>query len=549
MFDTDQLCTWLRAGIATVTVDTPAASEPALVDQIVVDLHKRYRTILQWDCGHQFLTVTPVIQRNVITKIDKTITNGVKVEAHPIVTFIKHLESLIQESLSDEETNPTLIIAKDFLEFIGKLDSRRDWIRLAQDLFFDLKRSPHRLILIHQGLNIPHYFKDLVWEMSNQLPNSSEVEQIKQHKLTTLGANARENNVSFEMSLCDQQLGHLTRALQGMTPEGIEDILQVAAISHRGINQRAIDQILEIKKQHLAAKGVTFAPPPDVPVQGLPAITTWASLQLPLLDSNARAAHNLEKPANILCVGVSGTGKSLSVKALAASWAIPCLALDMGKLMSKELGSSEANLRNILQQAEALAPCLLWIDEMDKQLTQRSSDTDGGTTARMVGTLLTWLEENKADVIVAATANRPWGFSQEMLRRFKVFYVDLPDYQTRAEIWKVQMEHYLIEAESELIELLAENSVSYTGAEIRNIVKEAATEAFANGSPRMVSCDRLLALLNRKPAQWSSDTEELAALRQWATSGGAELAAPIEQQSRVISSNNNGYLEREVSWQ
>ncbi|MBD2180320.1 AAA family ATPase [Planktothrix sp. FACHB-1355] len=544
MFDTDQLCIWLRAGIATVTVDTPAASEPALVDKIVVDLHQRYKTILQWDCGHQFLTLTPVTERNIITRIDKSTTNGVKVEAHPIVTFIKHLESLI-----NEDANPTLIIAKDFLEFIAKPDSRRDWIRLAQDLFFDLKRSPHRLILIHQGLNIPNYFKDLVWEMSNPLPNESEVEQIKQHKLASLGANARQKNITFEMTLCDRQLGHLTRALQGMTPEGIEDILQVAAISHRGINPQAIDQMLEIKKQHLAAKGVSFAPPPDVPVQGLPAITTWATLQLPLLDSTARAAHNLEKPSNILCVGVSGTGKSLSVKALAASWGIPCLTLDMGKLMSKELGSSEANLRNILQQAEALAPCLLWIDEMDKQLTQRSSDTDGGTTARMVGTLLTWLEENKADVIVAATANRPWGFSKEMLRRFKVFYVDLPDCQTRAEIWKVQLEHYLIEAESESIQLLAENSVSYTGAEIRNIVKEAATEAFANGFPRVVNCLSLVALLNRKPAQFRNDTEELEALRQWATSGGAELAAPIEQLGQVLNLDRNGNIQREISWQ
>ena len=544
MFDTDQLCTWLRAGIATVTVDTPAASEPALVDKIVVDLHKRYRTILQWDCGHQFLTLTPVIQRNIITRIDKTTTNGVKLEAHPIVAFIKHLESLI-----NEETNPTLIIAKDFLEFVGKSDSRRDWIRLAQDLFFDLKRSPHRLILIHQGLNIPNYFKDLVWEMSNPLPNESEVEQIKQHKLATLGANARDNNVTFEMALCDQEQAQLTRALQGMTPEGIEDILQVVAISYRGINPQAINQMFDIKKQHLAAKGVSFAPAPDVPVQGLPAITNWASLQLPLLDRTARAAHNLEKPSNILCVGVSGTGKSLSVKALAASWGIPCLALDMGKLMSKELGSSEANLRSILQQAEALAPCLLWIDEMDKQLTQRSSESDGGTTARMIGTLLTWLEENKADVIVAATANRPWGFSKEMLRRFKVFYVDLPSTQTRSEIWKVQMQHYLIEADSESIQLLAENSVAYTGAEIRNIVKEAATEAFANGFPRVVSCDRLLALLNRKPAQFRSDTEELVALRQWATSGGAEPAAPLEQLDKLQTPDNNGYLEREVSWQ
>jgi predicted AAA+ superfamily ATPase len=542
MFNTEQLTLLFKAGIATITIDTPAASEPALVEKIIIDLQERYRTIFQWDCGNQFLQLTPIVERNAIARIDKTPASGVNPEAHPIITFVKHLERLI-----DEETNPTLIIAKDFLEFVGKPGSRPDWIRLSQDLFFAIKRSPHRLVLTHQGLDIPSNFKDLVWEMANSLPDEREVEQIKQRKLTALSASATTNQINFELTLNDQEQQQLTRALQGMTVEGIEDALQLVAIQQRGINCHTIKQIIDIKKQHLAAKGITFAPPPDVPIQGLPAVTQWAEKQQPLLDVEKRSEHNLDKPASVLFLGVAGTGKSLAVKAIASLWQVPCLSLDMGRLMSKELGSSEANLRTILQQAEALSPCVLWIDEIDKQISQKSSESDGGTSARMVGTLLTWLEENKADVIVAATANRSWGFSKEMLRRFKVFYVDLPSTQTRAEIWKVQLEHYLIQLESEFIQLLAKRSVAYTGAEIRNIVKESATEAFANGHPRLVSSDRLLTLLDLKPPQFRHDTEELEALRKWAASGGAEFAAPPDfSNTPQVTSDSNSL--REVSW-
>ncbi|MBD2485618.1 AAA family ATPase [Planktothrix sp. FACHB-1365] len=545
MFDTEQLILLFKAGIATVTVDTPAASEPALIEKIALELRERYRVLIQWDCGNQFLNLTPRVERNLITKIDKSATPNVNQEVHPVITFIKHLEHLISE-----DNQPTLILAKDFLELVTQGNSRSDWLRLSKDLFFALKRSPHRLILTHHGLNIPHYFQDLVWELSNPLPTELEVEQLKIKKITFLSANARQNNIDFEVNLSEQQQRQLTGALQGMTTEGIEDALQLVVITNRGITPQAITQILEIKKQHLASKGVTFAPSPDVPVQGLPAISHWAQMQLPLLDATSRATHHLDQPAHVLFIGVSGTGKSLAVKAIAAEWGVPCLVLDLGKLMSKELGSSEANLRSILQQAEALAPCLLWIDEMDKQVSQQSSERDGGTSSRMIGTLLTWLEENKTDVIVAATANRPWGFSKEMLRRFKVFYVDLPNLSTRAEIWQVQLSHYLIELDSNWIQQLAERSISMTGAEIRNVVKEAATEAFALGHPRIVSGDRLLNLINSKPAQFRGDTEELNALRKWAINGGGELASPVSSFNSSESSDTspNPSSHRDLHW-
>jgi SpoVK/Ycf46/Vps4 family AAA+-type ATPase len=241
----------------------------------------------------------------------------------------------------------------------------------------------------------------------------------------------------------------------------------------------------------------------------------------------------------VLVIGPAGTGKSLFAKTLAQQWNIPLLQLDMGRLMNKHLGGSEANLRGLLEIAEACAPCILWADEIDKQLANSNGENDGGTSARTIAFLLTWLQEHKSDVILVATANRPWNLTAEQLRRFQCFFVDIPDVNARFEIWQALLEKFSISLPTEAVELLAAESESYTGAEINTIVSESATNAWVQGHPGQVDVGALLNKLRCRHPQWGGRNQELLELRNWAAASQTIWANPAPQSSSVTQNSRH----------
>lgn len=520
MFDVESLGLYCRAGVP-VAIDTFPSMEPLLLKTIVESLTSF--DIIVWDCCNRARSVT--VENKVMVYGEPCEKKGA-----PFPHFVEYAREVLKPPTEvGRRVPPTrkLIVVKDVLEDLLTAYPQPElttWKRAIKELLYQVKQTQNRLVFFHNNLTIPEEYKDLLVEMDNPLPNEEEVTQIVRLTINSLRASARAQGKEFSVSE-DLERDKLVRALMGLTPTGVEDILNVVGVKYKGFNKESLPTVLEIKKQALAKRGLTFAEPPDVDIQGLSRLIDWAKTNACLLDRPARERHNLTRPSNVLLIGPPGTGKSLAVKATSQTWGIPCIQFDIGSLMTSALGGSEANLRAILKQAEAMQPCILWIDEMDKQLSPRKmGDNDGGTSSRMLGTLLSWLEETQADVIVVATANRPDGFTPEMLRRFKCFFVDLPDTETLRNIWQVQLAAFKLQVSSANLRLLASESEGMTGAEIRSIVKESATEAFAAGHPEEVSWEDLMKKVRVKPRQANSIKSEILEVKQWAASGAAEPA-------------------------
>jgi ATP-dependent 26S proteasome regulatory subunit len=533
MFDLESLALRFNAGVGVVAIDTLPVMEGDLIEAIATKpigkepLRNLYE-IYVWDyraLGSLYTLRYTDLKGNYQYDLGEPLDLGQKTN-EPYINFISHLKATLEPEPRRGDSR-RLYIVKDVLADLARPYPYKEevvWHRNLIELLTLIKNRQHKIAFLHHGVRVPDIYTDLIWEMGNPLPNEQEVKALQDKVIKSFIAIGASANKRIE-NTADQT--KLTRVLQGMTPTGIADALQVVGRRYIAFNDQGVEDILKFKKQELTKRGITFAEAPDVPIQGLTNLTQWASVNACLLNKQERIKYNLSKPSNVMLVGSPGTGKSLAVKAIAQQWGVPCLALDMGKLMTKELGGSEANLRTILRQAEALAPCILWVDEMDKQLTQKSSgESDGGTTQRMIGTILTWLEENDNDVIVIGTANRPT-FSSEMFRRFKVFLVDIPSKEARREIWKVQLDRFLIKLTTKEVNDLANMSEDFTGDDIRKVVQEAATHAFNEGVPTQVPYNWLSQRVKARPKLNNETQVELNELRLWASKGMAESANQV----------------------
>jgi SpoVK/Ycf46/Vps4 family AAA+-type ATPase len=306
-----------------------------------------------------------------------------------------------------------------------------------------------------------------------------------------------------------------------MTQEAMEDTLQLVITRDGTVDESTIAAIAAIKQQRFATQGVEYAQAPDVAVQGMPNLSSWAKTLAKLLEPVAQLEWQIPFPKGVLLAGEGGTGKTLAVKCLAQELGLPVIVLDTSKLMQKELGASEENLRRIIAAAEAMAPSILFIDEMDKGLG--NAESDGGTSSRMFGYLLQWFQEHQSAVFVAATVNEPWRLKPELLRRFsKAFLVDLPDIAARRSIFQVQIAKFKLAIPDHDLQTLAEQTPDFTGDEIRKVVHECAAAAYAAGHPGEVSMAMYLAQIDRKEPQFRNNRDRLAQLRAWMSAGNAE---------------------------
>lgn len=253
-------------------------------------------------------------------------------------------------------------------------------------------------------------------------------------------------------------------------------------------------------------------------VGGLDALKTWLDRRGNAFSHSARE-FGLDAPKGVLLLGVQGCGKSLVAKAIAATWHFPLLRFDLGKVFGGLVGQSEGNIRTALDVAEALAPCVLWIDEIEKGLAgMGSSDqTDGGTTARVVGTLLTWMQEKEAPVFVVATANRIELLPPELLRKGRfdeIFFVDLPTPTARAEILSIHLKKKDRQPADFDLDQLVKASVGFSGAELQEAVHEGLFEAFA-GEEELKTTHIENALAATTPLSRTM-AEQIEHLRKWA---------------------------------
>lgn len=297
-----------------------------------------------------------------------------------------------------------------------------------------------------------------------------------------------------------------------------------AIITNRKLTEDEIPLIISEKEQIIKKSGLLeyFHPKEYLTnIGGLENLKDWIHKRGNAYSDEAKA-YGLNTPRGVLLLGVPGCGKSLTAKAIANEWKFPLLRFDLGKVFGGIVGESERNIRYALDVAKTISPCVLWIDEIEKGLsgTQSSGRTDGGTSARVFGTFLTWMQEKKEPVFVVATANDISSLPPELLRKGRfdeIFFVDLPSARERENIFNIHLKNKNREAKTLGLDMakLVKASEGFSGAEIEEVVNEALFNAYANGQKdlqmqNLLDCIAATSPLSRTMA------ETIANLRKWA---------------------------------
>ena len=321
--------------------------------------------------------------------------------------------------------------------------------------------------------------------------------------------------------MAPEQRDKLLEAALGLTLDEADNAFGAALLNDGRLDSADIHTILAQKQLIIRQSGVLDYYPAEedlAEVGGLDNLKDWLRKRALAFSREARD-FGLPHPKGVLLTGVQGCGKSLSAKAIANNWQLPLLRLDVGKLFAGLVGSSEENMRKAIKLAEAIAPCVLWVDELEKGFSglQSSGSVDGGTTARVFGTFLTWMQDKKSNVFVVATANQIQGLPPELLRKGRfdeIFFIDLPDPAERAAIFEIHLVKRRREPGRFGISRLVQVTEGFSGAEIEQVVISGLYEAFAGG---MDLQDHFLLQAVRQTVPLSvTMREEVDYIRHWA---------------------------------
>lgn len=316
-----------------------------------------------------------------------------------------------------------------------------------------------------------------------------------------------------------EEVDTFAATLQGLTYKEIDQALMTSLIH---LDQVSIDKLMLEKKQLIKRSEIlefVDQKPSFDQVGGLDEAKRYFQFYSDQFSPEAKE-FGVEPLRGVLLLGCPGTGKSLLAKAVAEQWKLPLLRLDVGRVMSGIVGSSENRMRDALAQTNACSPCCLWIDEIEKALsgTKSSNFSDSGTLSRVFGTLLTWMEESAQDVVVLATANDISQIPPELIRRFsEVFFVDLPEPTEREDIFKIHLRKRGRDAKDLKLDMeqLVKTSHHYTGSEIERAVKEGIARSWRDGKRKVKTDDILGALQDTKPIS-KVMAEKINELREWA---------------------------------
>jgi len=342
----------------------------------------------------------------------------------------------------------------------------------------------------------------------------------------------------------------IVKASLGLSGNQAERVFLKCITINGNLDERSIDLILYEKKQMISeTPALEFFPVTETigSVGGLEALKSWIKKRERAFTIEARD-YGLPTPKGILLVGIPGTGKSLVAKAISGLWKMPLLRLDVGAIFGGLVGQSEENIRTAISISETIAPCILWIDEIEKGLfgQNRYDRGDSGVTARVSATLLTWLQEKTSSVFVVATANDIKGFALEELRmgRFdSIFFLDLPDEKERREIFKVHLEKKRPVIRNYDIPYLSSLTEGYTGAEIEQIIIETMHNAFNEDGRDFVTEDIVKTINNVIPSS-EMMKEKIDELRVWVESKRVRSASG-DSRKRVNMLDNRSYIKLE----
>ena len=393
--------------------------------------------------------------------------------------------------------------------------------RRLRNLAAELRERPHTLVITAPEWRLPLELEDSITLLDLPLPEVEEITGL----LAGIAAAVGE-------PLQPEVLATLAGACHGLSEQRVRQ-LAARALAQRGrLGEADLAEVLEEKRQAIArSELLEYCPSEASPadIGGLGALKHWLTQRHRAFSEEARR-YGLPLPRGVLLVGPQGTGKSLTAKAIAHSWGMPLLRLDVGRLFAGLVGASEARTRDMIQRAEAMAPCVLWIDEIDKGFglgVGGGSDgrSDGGTSQRVLASVLTWMAEKTSAVFVVATANAVERLPAELLRKGRfdeIFLLELPGRDERRAILDLQLRRRRPSHQIAL-EVLVDRTDGFSGAELEQTVIEAMHLAF--GEDRDLGEADLIAAASQVVPLSRTAREQLEALRTWASGGRARPAS------------------------
>jgi ATP-dependent 26S proteasome regulatory subunit len=501
-----ELETLIRARYPILYIIT---SEEMRVQKLVVDIaRRRQKKVFEWSLSTGIVPAGASIQshknRNPSTK-------------DPLAA----LDQVI------EQVEPALFIFKDFHPFLGK--GNYAIVRKLKEIALHLKNSFKTIILVSPMMEIPTELEKEITVLNYPLPAREDLNELLDR---IIGEVKQFKQVVIDLDEAGRE--RLLQAALGLTLGEAENVFAKIIVKGERLSGEDVNEVFAEKQQIIRKSGLleyyatseSFAN-----VGGLAVLKDWLTKRSVALRREARA-FGLAHPKGILMLGVQGCGKSLCAKAVSTQWQLPLLRFDMGRMFGSFVGSSEENVRRAISVAESVAPAILWVDEIDKAFagSQGSGATDGGTTARVFGTFLTWLSEKTAPVFVVATANDISQLPPELLRKGRldeIFFVDLPSRQERAEVFGIHLHKRGREAAGFDLRALAEASGDFSGAEIEEAINSALYDAYYE--KRELTTEHILTALGETVPLARTMDEQISRLRSWAEGRARNASVPREE--------------------
>jgi ATP-dependent 26S proteasome regulatory subunit len=473
------------------------SAEEMRVQEEVVEIGRRWqKKVFEWSCNTGIIPAGTSIQsrrsQNPSTK-----------------------EPLGALDLVIDQVEPALFVFKDFHPFLAR--QHHPVIRRLKEIALHLKNSFKTIILVSPVLEIPTELEKEITVLNFPLPGRLELAGL----LGQITEDVRQiHQVRVELDEAGRE--RLLQAALGLTLGEAENVFARILVQEERLSGDHVREVLAEKRQIIRKSGLleyytteeTFGE-----VGGLRVLKDWLRTRAAAFSEEART-FGLPAPRGILLLGVQGCGKSLCAKAVSSLWQLPLLRFDMGRMFGSLVGSSEENVRRAIAVAESVAPAILWVDEIDKAFSgsRGSAAADGGTTARVFGTFLTWLSEKQAPVFVMATANDISQLPPELLRKGRldeIFFVDLPDATERREIFRIHLSRRGRAPGDFDLDRLVETSGGFSGAEIEQGIISALYDAFHAG--RDLNTDDVLGALRQSVPLSRTMEEQITELRTWAS--------------------------------
>ena len=498
----------------TLDLSAAPAGTPRFVSDLDTLIRARYPLVylVSWEEQRLDAILLDVAQNHGKALLTWSVTRGLRRMGARTVTMSDSSRDPVEAlSAIGKLTEPSLVVLKDFHPYL----EAPAVVRALRELAQDLKSTFTTVLLLSPVLTIPTELEKEISVLDVPLPAFRDLFQL----LKEIIAVVRQGNKA-RVDLTREQAEQLIKAAQGLTLSEAENAFAKAIANDGVLNQDDIRLVLDEKRQVIRKSGLLeFIGVEEElgDVGGLDELKAWLTGRSGAFSEPARK-FGLPAPKGLLLLGVQGCGKSLTAKAIASQWKLPLLRLDLGRIFSSLIGSSEENLRRAIRVAESVSPTVLWIDEIEKGLagSAGSAVTDSGVSARVFGALLTWLQEKTAPVFVVATANRIEALPPELLRKGRfdeIFFIDLPSTAERREVFRIHLEKRKRDPQRFDLDALSTAAEGYSGAEIEQAVVAGLYHAFAEGTD-LNQAQVLRAVQETFPLS-ATMSEEIAKLRDW----------------------------------